>query len=68
MEASGFGGMVSLSAYFDEAPTAIWLRCFIYPDCRAVIRLQPRDYWSRFQTLVEIIRQNLPNKLVILSR
>ncbi|CAO0820369.1 hypothetical protein DFAR_1540020 [Desulfarculales bacterium] len=52
MGASGFGGTAS-----------IWLRCFRCPDCRAVIRLRPRGYWSRFQALVEIIRQSLSNKL-----
>ncbi|CAO0823443.1 hypothetical protein DFAR_3700004 [Desulfarculales bacterium] len=33
-----------------------------------MIRLRPRGYWSRFQTLVEIFRQSLSNKLVALSR
>ncbi|CAO0824747.1 hypothetical protein DFAR_870002 [Desulfarculales bacterium] len=49
-------------AYFDEAPTAIWLRCFRCPDCRAVIRLRPRGYWGRFKALVETIRPSLFNK------
>ncbi|CAO0822078.1 hypothetical protein DFAR_2800039 [Desulfarculales bacterium] len=44
-------------AYFDEAPTAIWLRRFRCPDCRAVIRLRPRGYWSRLPAPVETIRQ-----------
>ncbi|CAO0819770.1 hypothetical protein DFAR_1110040 [Desulfarculales bacterium] len=52
-----------MPAYFDEAPTAIWLRRCLCPDCRAVIRLQPRGYWSRFQAPVETIRQSLSNKL-----
>ncbi|CAO0819735.1 hypothetical protein DFAR_810013 [Desulfarculales bacterium] len=43
-------------AYFDEDLTAIWLWLFFCPDCRAVIRLQPRGYWSRFQAPVETIR------------
>ncbi|CAO0824778.1 hypothetical protein DFAR_910021 [Desulfarculales bacterium] len=33
------------------------------PACRAVIRLQPWGYWSRFQAPVETIRQSLSNKL-----
>ncbi|CAO0824693.1 hypothetical protein DFAR_830003 [Desulfarculales bacterium] len=33
------------------------------PACRAVIRLRPRGYWSRFQAPVETIRQSLFNKL-----
>ncbi|CAO0821173.1 hypothetical protein DFAR_2180022 [Desulfarculales bacterium] len=57
-----------MPAYFDESPTAIWLRFFLCPDCRAVIRLRPRGYWSRFQTLVKIFRQSLSNKLVALGR
>ncbi|CAO0820837.1 hypothetical protein DFAR_1930019 [Desulfarculales bacterium] len=62
MGASGFGGMafppcIPVHAYFDAAPTAIWLRHFRYPDCRAVTRLQPRGYWSRFQASAETIRQ-----------
>ncbi|CAO0819991.1 hypothetical protein DFAR_1260044 [Desulfarculales bacterium] len=60
---SGFGGVASLSAYFDEALTAIWLRRFLCPDCRAVIRLRPRGYLSPFQALVGTIRQGLSNKL-----
>ncbi|CAO0819654.1 hypothetical protein DFAR_620011 [Desulfarculales bacterium] len=59
--ASGFGGTASfVPAYFDETPIAIWLRHFLGPDCRAVTRLQPRGYWSRFQALVETIRQAFP--------
>ncbi|CAO0822713.1 hypothetical protein DFAR_3250010 [Desulfarculales bacterium] len=50
-------------AYFDKVPTAIWLRRFLYFDCQAVIRLQPRGYWSRSQALVETIRQSPSNKL-----
>ncbi|CAO0824526.1 hypothetical protein DFAR_680016 [Desulfarculales bacterium] len=50
-------------AYFDEAPTAIWLRRFLCPDCQTVIRLRPLDYWSRFQALMETIRQRPSNKL-----
>ncbi|CAO0821175.1 hypothetical protein DFAR_2190001 [Desulfarculales bacterium] len=50
-------------AYFDKVTTAIWLRRFLYPACRAVIRLQPRGYWSQFQAPVETIRQSLSNKL-----
>ncbi|CAO0823067.1 hypothetical protein DFAR_3460046 [Desulfarculales bacterium] len=41
----------------------IWLRRFLCPACRAVIRLRPRGYWSRSQALVEIIRRSLANKL-----
>ncbi|CAO0824549.1 hypothetical protein DFAR_710012 [Desulfarculales bacterium] len=52
-----------MPAYFDEAPTEIWLRRFLCPACRAVIRLRPRGYWSRFQAPVETIRQSLSNKL-----
>ncbi|CAO0824284.1 hypothetical protein DFAR_560017 [Desulfarculales bacterium] len=37
------------ASYFDEVPTVTWLRHFRCPVCRAVIRLRPRDYWSRFQ-------------------
>ncbi|CAO0819867.1 hypothetical protein DFAR_1150025 [Desulfarculales bacterium] len=50
-------------AYFNEASTEIWLRCFLCPDCRAVIRLQPWGYWSRLQAPVETIRLSLSNKL-----
>ncbi|CAO0822084.1 hypothetical protein DFAR_2810003 [Desulfarculales bacterium] len=50
-------------AYFNKAPTVIWLRWLHCPDCRAVIRLQPRGYCSRLQTLVETIRQSFFNKL-----
>ncbi|CAO0821454.1 hypothetical protein DFAR_2350005 [Desulfarculales bacterium] len=50
-------------AYFDETPKTIWLRRFRYPGCRAMIRLRPRGYWSRFQASVETIRQSLSNKL-----
>ncbi|CAO0824828.1 hypothetical protein DFAR_950002 [Desulfarculales bacterium] len=52
-----------VSAYFDEVPTAIWLRRFRCPDCRAVIRLRPRGCWSRFQAPVETIRPSFSNKL-----
>ncbi|CAO0822059.1 hypothetical protein DFAR_2810036 [Desulfarculales bacterium] len=45
-----------MPAYFDEVSTAIWLQRFLCPDCRAVIRLQPRGYWSQFQAPVETIR------------
>ncbi|CAO0821386.1 hypothetical protein DFAR_2300014 [Desulfarculales bacterium] len=34
--ASGFGGTASVPAYFDEAPTASWLRRFRCPDCWAM--------------------------------
>ncbi|CAO0822916.1 hypothetical protein DFAR_3370014 [Desulfarculales bacterium] len=37
--------------------------CFCCLDGRAVIRLRPRGYWSRFQALVETIRQSVSNKL-----
>ncbi|CAO0823251.1 hypothetical protein DFAR_3600005 [Desulfarculales bacterium] len=50
-------------AYFDKAPTAIWLRRFLSPDCRAVIRLRPWGYWNRFEAPVETIRQGLSSKL-----
>ncbi|CAO0823969.1 hypothetical protein DFAR_4000008 [Desulfarculales bacterium] len=30
-----FGGTCFVPAYFDEAPTEIWLRRFRCPDCRA---------------------------------
>ncbi|CAO0822815.1 hypothetical protein DFAR_320017 [Desulfarculales bacterium] len=50
-------------AYFDEAPTVVWLRCFLCPDCWAVIQLRPRGYWSRFQAPVETIWQSFSNKL-----
>ncbi|CAO0820214.1 hypothetical protein DFAR_3740010 [Desulfarculales bacterium] len=50
-------------AYFDEAPTAIWLWRFRCPDCRAVTRLPPRGYGSRFHALVETTRQSFSNKL-----
>ncbi|CAO0823576.1 hypothetical protein DFAR_3790007 [Desulfarculales bacterium] len=63
MGASGLGSKASVPAYFDEAPTAIWLRHFLCSDCRAVIRLQPRGYESRFQAPVETIRQSLSSQL-----
>ncbi|CAO0820206.1 hypothetical protein DFAR_1430020 [Desulfarculales bacterium] len=50
-------------ACFDEAPTAIWLRRFLCPDCRVVVRLRLRGYWSRLQAPVATIRQSLSNKL-----
>ncbi|CAO0821880.1 hypothetical protein DFAR_2710009 [Desulfarculales bacterium] len=53
-----------MPAYFDKAPTTIWLRHFLCSDCRAgVIQLRPQGYWSRFQALLETIRQSLSNKL-----
>ncbi|CAO0821778.1 hypothetical protein DFAR_2640001 [Desulfarculales bacterium] len=52
-----------MPAYFDKVPTAIWLRRFRCPDCRAVIRLRPRGYWNRLQVPVETIRRSLSNKL-----
>ncbi|CAO0822040.1 hypothetical protein DFAR_270010 [Desulfarculales bacterium] len=52
-----------MPAYFDETPIVVWLRRFLCPDCRAVIRLRPWDYRSWFQALVETIRQRLSNKL-----
>ncbi|CAO0824882.1 hypothetical protein DFAR_970013 [Desulfarculales bacterium] len=50
-------------AYFDESLTAIWLRRFRCPVCRAVIRLRPWGYLSPFQAPEETIRQSLSNKL-----
>ncbi|CAO0824130.1 hypothetical protein DFAR_410003 [Desulfarculales bacterium] len=63
MGAFGFEGAASCLPIFDEAPTANWLRRFLCPDGRTVIRLRPWGYWSRFQALVETIRQILFNKL-----
>ncbi|CAO0819918.1 hypothetical protein DFAR_1220004 [Desulfarculales bacterium] len=55
-----------MPAYFDEALTAIWLRRFHCPGCRAMIWLRPRGYCSRFQAPEETIRrQSLSNKLAL---
>ncbi|CAO0822016.1 hypothetical protein DFAR_2770037 [Desulfarculales bacterium] len=32
-----FWGHGFVSAYFDEAPTAVWFQRFRYPDCWAVV-------------------------------
>ena len=50
-------------AYFDEVPVAVWLKRYRCPACRAVIRLRPQGYWSRFQASVVAIRQSLSTKL-----
>jgi hypothetical protein len=50
-------------AYFDEVPELVWLKRYRCPACRAVIRLRPQGYWSRFQASVEAIRQSLSRKL-----
>ena len=51
-------------AYFDDVPEAVFLKRYRCPDCRAVIRLRPRGYWSRFQASAAAIRQSLFRKLI----
>ncbi|CAO0823030.1 hypothetical protein DFAR_3460009 [Desulfarculales bacterium] len=60
-----WGHIFRACLFCDEALKAIWLRRFLCPDCqrRGWIQLRPWGCWSRFQALVETIRQSLPNKL-----
>jgi hypothetical protein len=51
-----------VAAYFDDVPEAVLLKRYRCPACRAVIRLRPQGYWSRFQASVAAIRQSLSLK------
>lgn len=51
------------TAYFDGFGTALWLRRYRCPDCRVVIRMRPKGYWSRFQASIASIHQSLVERL-----
>ncbi|CAO0824193.1 hypothetical protein DFAR_490005 [Desulfarculales bacterium] len=50
-------------AYFDEAPTAIWLQRFRCPDCRAMDPVAAAGLLKPVPDPGEIIRQGLSNTL-----
>ncbi len=50
-------------AFFDGFNDALLIRRYRYPDCRCVLRLRPRGFFSRFQAPVETIRSSISNRL-----
>ena len=49
--------------YFDGFDSAVLLRRYRCPDCRALYKLRPKGYWSRFQASIATIRQSLAQRL-----
>ncbi|CAO0822924.1 hypothetical protein DFAR_3380007 [Desulfarculales bacterium] len=63
MEASGFKGAASCLPILMKPLRRFGFGVSSPLTAGPVIRLRPRGYWSRFQALVETIRQGLSNKL-----
>lgn len=53
-----------VGAYFEGYHEPVLLRRYRCPDCRALVRLRPRGYWSRFQSSIATIRDSLARKLL----
>ena len=50
-------------ACFDGFDVPLLLRRYRCPDCRAIYRLRPGGYWSRFQASIGTIREHLSHRL-----
>jgi hypothetical protein len=59
----GLWGHGYCTAYFDGFQEPLWLKKYRCPGCRAVIRMRPQGYWSRFQASIETIRESLARRL-----
>lgn len=49
-------------AFFDHLPKSVLLRRLRCPHCRAIHRLRPQIYWSRFRSSIQIIKQVIINR------
>jgi hypothetical protein len=50
-------------ACFDGYSEPLWLKRYRCPDCRAVFRVRPSGYFSRFQASIAAIRHCLSQRL-----
>ena len=50
-------------AYFDGFKQALFIKRYRCPDCNCVIRMRPREFFSRFQAPIETIRSSICERL-----
>jgi len=50
-------------AFFDGFNDAFLIKRYRCPDCKCVMRMRPRGYFSRFQAPIETIRASIFNRL-----
>ncbi len=50
-------------AFFDGFTEALLIRRYRCPDCNCVIRMRPREFFSRFQAPIQTIRSSISNRL-----
>lgn len=50
-------------AYFDGFAGGLYLRRYQCPDCRCVVRLRPKGYFTRIQASIEMIRESITERI-----
>ncbi len=50
-------------AFFDGFDNALDVRRYRCPDCKCIIRLRPREFFSRFQAPIDTIRLSISERL-----
>ena len=51
-----------VEAFFDGFDVGLPLRRYRCPDCKTVIRMRPREFFSRFQAPIAKIRSSISNR------
>ncbi len=58
----GLWGHGWVTIYLEGAPGQVWIRRFLCPGCKSVIRLRPKGFWPRFYHGIETIRSALEGR------